>query len=473
VAVSRAKPIKKQVKTKKLKSKQLMNEKDFDKVNLNFTLGQSEMEKGPVEPEVAEKGEDRVWGYNFGMRGSPIASETAFEPGFKRQSRAGAEPEGRGGRWKPDQKKKASKRAERKRVKAEEKQNKNKTNIPQPHPNESRPLSAFQQTKLTDDASMNPKGKEEMEPAGASADDDDEVMLVTAKKDGECQVRYLSTAAESKDAVEYTSRMKETFTMDATLGEVLQGKSKRKESVFREYGSKGKNERELEPYDFGDITPETHGEKRKATPTSPEESSSGRSTLKRSAKESGDKQESAPAAINPEKYTWGNTAWNPTPTWGTVYNYSKEYRDKQKQEAKEWSDSAIAAQRKRRDDAMSGGRSPPRKDARTKGKLLDDVDDPHGEMRRHECLQAVEERKAEKDDGGPTSLWGRPVLREGQSEWRAFQPWERQYMGEGHHHHARNGMRAPRAERRRIYTWIRTTFHRHHLTYRSRKASGS
>jgi hypothetical protein len=98
-----------------------MNEKDFDKVNVNFTLGQSELEKGPVEPEVAVKDEDRVWGYNFGMRGSPIASETAFEPGFARRSKAGAEPEGRGGRWKPDEKKKASKRAEKRRVKAEEK----------------------------------------------------------------------------------------------------------------------------------------------------------------------------------------------------------------------------------------------------------------------------------------------------------------------------------------------------------------
>jgi hypothetical protein len=363
------------------------------------------------------------------MRGSPIAGETAFEPGFERRSRAGAEPEGRGGRWKPDEKRKASKRAEKRRVKAEEKQNKNKTKIPQPHPNESRPLSAFQQTKSTDDASMNPKGKEEVAPAGASTDDDGEVMLITVKKGGECQVRYLSAAAESKEAVEYTSRMKEHFSIDATLREVLQRKSKREESVFREYGSRRGQERVLEPYDFGDVTPEIHGEKRKAAPMSPAESSSGRSNLKQSAKESGNRQESAPAVVNPEKYAWGDTAWNPTPTWGTVYNYSKEYRDKQKQEAKEWSDSAIAAQRKRRDDAMSGGRSPPRKDARTKGKLLDDVDDPHGEMRRHECLQAVEERKAEKDDDGPTSLWGRPVLREGQSGWTAFQPWERQNTG--------------------------------------------
>jgi hypothetical protein len=269
---------------------------------------------------------------------------------------------------------------------------------------------------------MNPKGKEEMAPTGASADDDDEVMLITVKKGGECQVKYLSAAAESKEAVEYTSKMKENFSIDATLREVLQRKSKREESVFREYGSRRGRERVLEPYDFGDVTLENHGEKRKAAPMSPEESSSGRSNLKQIAKESEKREESAPAVINPEKYTWGDTAWNPTPTWGTVYNYSEEYRDKQKREAKEWSDSAIAARRKQRDNDMSGGRSPPGKDARTKGKLLDDVDDPHGEMRRHECLQAVEERKAEKDDGTPTSIWGRPVLREGQSTWRFSNP---------------------------------------------------
>ncbi len=151
--------------------------------------------------------------------------------------------------------------------------------------------------------------------------------------------------------------------------------------------------------------------------------------LKKIAKESDDKNESALAVMDPEKYTWGDEAWNPTPTWGTVYNYPKEYRDKEKQEAKEWSDRSEAAQRKSRDDAMSGGRSPPRKDAGTKGKFLDEVDNPHGEMRRHECSQAVEERKAEKDDGTPTSIWGRPALREGQSAWRAFQPWESLYSG--------------------------------------------
>jgi hypothetical protein len=35
-------------------------EKDFGKVNVNCTLGQSMVEKGPVEPEAAQKGEDRV-----------------------------------------------------------------------------------------------------------------------------------------------------------------------------------------------------------------------------------------------------------------------------------------------------------------------------------------------------------------------------------------------------------------------------
>ena len=130
-----------------------------------------------------------------------------------------------------------------------------------------------------------------MEPTEASADEKEEVMLITVKKGGECQVRYLSTAAESKNAVEYTSKMREHFSVDATLREVLQRKANREESVFREYGSPRGMERELEPYDFGDVTPDTLSPK--ATPMSPEESSSG---LKRSAKESDDKQDKAPAA---------------------------------------------------------------------------------------------------------------------------------------------------------------------------------
>jgi hypothetical protein len=80
--------------------------------------------KGPVEPEAAQKGEGRVWGYNFGMRDSPIAREAAFEPEFERRSKAEAEPEGHVGRWKQDERMKASKRTEKKRAKAEEKQKK-------------------------------------------------------------------------------------------------------------------------------------------------------------------------------------------------------------------------------------------------------------------------------------------------------------------------------------------------------------
>jgi hypothetical protein len=251
------------------------NEKDFvkpNKVNVNFTLGQSFLEEGPVVPEALEKGENRVWGYNFGMRDSPTARETASEPGFERRSKAEVEPEGRGGLWKQDKKKIASKRAEKKKGKTEEKQNKNKTKTSQTHPNESRPLLAFQQTESANNASMDPKEKCEKEPAETSANDSDEVMLITVKKGRECQVRYLSAAVESKDAAEYTSAMKETFTIDATPGEVLQRKSKRKESMFREYRSRERNERELEPYVFSDVTPETHGEKRKAAPMSLEES---------------------------------------------------------------------------------------------------------------------------------------------------------------------------------------------------------
>jgi hypothetical protein len=151
----------KRSQNEKVKVEKVNDEKvnGFGKVNVNFTLGQSDLEKGPVEPVATQNEEDRVWGYNFGMRDSPIAREAAFEPGFERRSKTEAEPEGHGGRWKLDEKKKASKRAEKKRVKAEEKQNKNKTKISLPHPNESRPLSAFQQTASVDNATMNPKGK--------------------------------------------------------------------------------------------------------------------------------------------------------------------------------------------------------------------------------------------------------------------------------------------------------------------------
>jgi hypothetical protein len=73
------------------------------------------LEEEPVVPEALEKGEDRGWDYNFGMRDSPTAHDTAFEQGFERRSKAEVQPEGSGGRWNQDEKLKASKRAEKKR----------------------------------------------------------------------------------------------------------------------------------------------------------------------------------------------------------------------------------------------------------------------------------------------------------------------------------------------------------------------
>ena len=73
--------------------------------------------------------------------------------------------------------------------KAEGKLNETKTKISQTHPNESRPLLALQQTESANNASMNPKGKYEQEPAETSVNDDDEVMLITVKKGGEVPQR--------------------------------------------------------------------------------------------------------------------------------------------------------------------------------------------------------------------------------------------------------------------------------------------
>ncbi len=92
-----------------------------------------------------------------------------------------------------------------------------------------------------------------------------------------------------------------------------------------------------------------------------------------------------------------NHAWNPTPQWGTEYNWTKEYRDNEKRIADEWAVATVARERERRDDAMSGGVSPPRKDATSKKKFLDGINDPHGKLRTYECPAAVEEREEAKE----------------------------------------------------------------------------
>jgi hypothetical protein len=69
----------------------------------------------------------------------------------------------------------------------------------------------------------------------------------------------------------------------------------------------------------------------------------------------------------------------PNPSMGHL---TKEYRrDNEKRIADEWAVSAQARERGRRDDAMSGGVSPPRKDATSKKKLLDEINNPHGELK--------------------------------------------------------------------------------------------
>jgi hypothetical protein len=64
------------------------------------------------------------------------------------------------------------------------------------------------------------------------------------------------------------------------------------------------------------------------------------------------------------------SSWNPTPQWGTEYNWTQEYRDNEKRIANEWAVAAVARKRVRRDESMSGGASPPRKDADGKKKFL-------------------------------------------------------------------------------------------------------
>jgi hypothetical protein len=91
------------------------------------------------------------------------------------------------------------------------------------------------------------------------------------------------------------------------------------------------------------------------------------------------------------------TSWNPTPSWGAEYNWTKEYRDNEKRIAKEWGKSTQASERAARDDAMSGGVSPPRKDTASEKKLLDGINDPHGELMVHESAVAVRERKEAKE----------------------------------------------------------------------------
>jgi hypothetical protein len=80
--------------------------------------------------------------------------------------------------------------------------------------------------------------------------------------------------------------------------------------------------------------------------------------------------------------------WNPNwegraevDSWGTgMYHHTQEFRAQEKEIADSWSQKRMQSDRRDRNEMMGGGSSPPSKKRAASKSLLDDIDDPRGEV---------------------------------------------------------------------------------------------
>jgi hypothetical protein len=96
-----------------------------------------------------------------------------------------------------------------------------------------------------------------------------------------------------------------------------------------------------------------------------------------------------------------SAAWNPnwegraeTESWGTPYHHTPEHRAQAKAIDGSWGGARMRSQRAERDAIMEGGSSPPSKKRTASKTFMDDVDDPHGEVRL--AMTAQERREQDR-----------------------------------------------------------------------------
>ena len=73
-----------------------------------------------------------------------------------------------------------------------------------------------------------------------------------------------------------------------------------------------------------------------------------------------------------------------TESWGTPYHYTSEHGAQAKAIDEGWGETRMKHQRAERDAIMEGGSSPPSKKRTATKTLMDDIDDPRGEV-WHDC----------------------------------------------------------------------------------------
>ena len=212
------------------------------------------------------------------------ARETAFEP--PSPSALGRPVAQTGGRWKSEEKMEAQRKESMKLSDAGAKKNENKNSNPMANLSStpcSLPPKAFNKPRKFDrgklaksamdsvasltngtvtfsGATMESKqsiwtdetGKIAFTEKGKKFEEDDQVMMITVKKEkGKCDVLYLNAASANED-IRLANRA--TFPVGTSVEEILDRRPPKKvtQSVFRDYKPGERRERELVPFTFDD-----------------------------------------------------------------------------------------------------------------------------------------------------------------------------------------------------------------------------
>jgi hypothetical protein len=104
--------------------------------------------------------------------------------------------------------------------------------------------------------------------------------------------------------------------------------------------------------------------------------------------------------------------WNPnwegreeTESWGTPYHHTEKFRAQEKAIGQSWGEARIRSEREERDAMVLGGSSPPRKRRLASKTILDEIDDPHGEVwNSMPAKERWEERRDERSEQDRFSL---------------------------------------------------------------------
>jgi hypothetical protein len=104
---------------------------------------------------------------------------------------------------------------------------------------------------------------------------------------------------------------------------------------------------------------------------------------------------SSSETLNPDWEERAENVWRAeTESWGTPYHHTPEHRQEAKAIDKSWGETRMKHQRAERDALMEGGSSPPSKKRAASKSLMDDIDDPNGEVWR--SMSAQERRESDR-----------------------------------------------------------------------------